>query len=70
MKQLDPLARLRHSIANPLAALLAEVQLLLLNPNGMDETSVTALREIEKLALRMRTVLRESTEEDQSPPAA
>ena len=70
MKELDPLARLRHSIANPLAALLAEVQLLLLNPNGMDETSVTGLKEIEKLALRMRTVLQDSTGDDQSLPTA
>ncbi len=70
MTELDPLARLRHSIANPLAALLAEVQLLLINPNGMDDTSVTGLREIEKLALRMRSVLQESTAENQPPPTA
>lgn len=70
MTELDPLARLRHSIANPLAALLAEVQLLLINPNGMDDTSVTGLREIEKLALRMRSVLQENTAENQPPPTA
>lgn len=70
MKELDPLARLRHSIANPLAALLAEAQLLLLNSETMDETSVTGLKEIEKLALRMRSVLQESTAEDHEPPAA
>lgn len=70
MKELDPLARLRHSMANPLAALLAETQLLLLNTDGLDETSVTGLREIEKLALRMRSILQETTAEDQSPPPA
>ena len=57
-------------MANPLAALLAETQLLLLNTDGLDETSVTGLREIEKLALRMRSILQETTAEDQSPPPA
>jgi K+-sensing histidine kinase KdpD len=53
----DPLRRLRHDLANPLAAILAEVQLLLLNAERYDEETSTSLREIEKLARRMRDML-------------
>ncbi|HET9152262.1 MAG TPA: histidine kinase dimerization/phospho-acceptor domain-containing protein [Gemmatimonadales bacterium] len=56
----ERLSRLRHDLANPLAALLAETQLLLLNEDTVDEETRTSLREIEKLAIRMRTILRES----------
>lgn len=63
MPQLDPVAQLRHSIANPLAALLAEVQLLLMDGNSLDEQTRHALREIERLAIRMRTILRETTDD-------
>jgi signal transduction histidine kinase len=52
------LARLRHDLANPLAALLAEVQLLLVDPHALPAELVTALREIERQALRMRVLLR------------
>ena len=50
--------KLRHDIANPLAALLAEVQLLLLNAERIDPETVSSLKEIERLALRMREQLR------------
>jgi hypothetical protein len=50
---------LRHDLSNPLSALLAETQLLLLNEAQIDPETVTSLREIEALAIRMRTMLRE-----------
>ncbi|HWP37129.1 MAG TPA: histidine kinase dimerization/phospho-acceptor domain-containing protein [Gemmatimonadales bacterium] len=55
----DQVRRLRHDLANPLAAVLAEVQLLLLNTERYDEETLTALREIEKLARRMRDLLQQ-----------
>jgi signal transduction histidine kinase len=56
----DRLSKLRHDISNPLSALLAETQLLLLNEGQIDPETVASLREIEALAIRMRTILRES----------
>ncbi|OGU04356.1 MAG: hypothetical protein A2W29_05820 [Gemmatimonadetes bacterium RBG_16_66_8] len=60
----DPIRRLRHDLANPLAAIMAEVQLMLLNADRYDEETATSLREIEKLARRMRDLLQ------QPPPQA
>ncbi len=60
MDERDNLSRLRHDLANPLAALLAETQLLLLNESALDEETRTSLREIEKAAIRMRAILRDS----------
>jgi signal transduction histidine kinase len=62
----DPVRRLRHDLANPLAAILAEAQLLLLNTERYDEETVTALREIEKLARRMRDLLQQQATPPQS----
>jgi len=53
----DPLRQLRHDLSNPLAALLAEAQLALLNAGRLDPDTVESLREIEALARRMRDVL-------------
>ena len=53
----DPLRRLRHDLANPLSALLAETQLLLLNPDQLSPETVASLKEIERLARRMRDML-------------
>jgi signal transduction histidine kinase len=53
----DPIRQLRHDLANPLAALLAETQLLLLNANRLDQETVDSLHEIEALARRMRDIL-------------
>ncbi len=53
----DPFRQLRHDLANPLAALLAETQLLLLNANRLDPETVDSLHEIESLARRMRDIL-------------
>lgn len=54
----DELIRLRHDLANPLAALLAEVQLLLLDADQLDPRVAAALRNVESMAIRMRTILR------------
>jgi signal transduction histidine kinase len=59
MNDSERLSRLRHDLSNPLSALLAETQLLLLNESKIDPETLTALREIEALAIRMRTMLRE-----------
>ena len=59
MNELDRLSKLRHDLSNPLSALLAETQLLLLNEATMDPETLTGLREIEALAIRMRAMLRE-----------
>jgi hypothetical protein len=59
MSDLDRLSKLRHDLSNPLSALLAETQLLLLNETQIDPVVVTGLKEIEALAIRMRTMLRE-----------
>jgi len=53
----DPNRQFRHDLANPLAALLAETQLLLLNANRLDPETVDSLHEIEALARRMRDLL-------------
>ncbi|MHB1329735.1 MAG: histidine kinase dimerization/phospho-acceptor domain-containing protein [Gemmatimonadales bacterium] len=58
MSDHDALYTLRHDLANPLAALLAETQLLLMEPEKLNEETLTALREIEQLAIRMRSILR------------
>jgi hypothetical protein len=59
MNDSERLSRLRHDLSNPLSALLAETQLLLLNEAHIDPETLTSLREIEALAIRMRTMLRE-----------
>jgi len=51
------LARLKHDLANPLAAILAEVQLLLLNEAELSPEMVATLRSIEQQAIRMRAQL-------------
>ena len=53
----DPVRRLRHDLSNPLSAILAETQLLLLNADQLDGETVTSLKEIERLARRMRDML-------------
>jgi len=53
----DSLAQLRHDLANPLAAILAETQLLLLAPEKFDTETVASLKQIEELARKMRRLL-------------
>ena len=59
MSESERLSKLRHDLSNPLSALLAETQLLLLNESKIDAETLQGLREIEALAIRMRTMLRE-----------
>jgi hypothetical protein len=59
MNETERLSQLRHDLSNPLSALLAETQLLLLNESQMDPETRTGLKEIEALAIRMRSMLRE-----------
>ncbi|MFI5209328.1 MAG: hypothetical protein ACHQ2E_02685 [Gemmatimonadales bacterium] len=59
MGEPDRIQKLRHDLSNPLSALLAETQLLLLNEIRLDPETVNSLREIEGLAIKMRTLLRE-----------
>ncbi|HEU4681167.1 MAG TPA: hypothetical protein VFS51_05440 [Gemmatimonadales bacterium] len=59
MNDAERLSQLRHDLSNPLSALLAETQLLLLNESRFDSETLTGLKEIEALAIRMRAMLRE-----------
>ncbi len=53
------LRKMRHDLANPLSAILAETQLTLLNQESMDGETVQSLKDIEGLARRMRDILRQ-----------
>jgi signal transduction histidine kinase len=55
----ERLKKLRHDLSNPLSAMLAEVQLLLLDDAKLDPEVRTSLKEVEALAIRMRGMLRE-----------
>ena len=51
------LSQLRHDLSNPLSAILAETQLLLLAAEKFDEETLTGLKQIESLARKMRQIL-------------
>jgi signal transduction histidine kinase len=53
----DQLRKLRHDLSNPLAAVLAETQLLLLGAEKYDDETVAGLKQIEALARKMRGIL-------------
>ena len=56
----DPgFSRLKHDLANPLAAILAEAQLLLMRTDELPADMVDSIKAIETGALRMRELLRE-----------
>jgi signal transduction histidine kinase len=55
--QNERMRKLRHDLSNPLAAILAETQLLLLGEDTLDKETVASLRDIEALARRMREML-------------
>jgi signal transduction histidine kinase len=57
MSERDPLGKLRHDLSNPLSAILAETQLLLLSPEKYDAETLSSLKQIESLARRMRQML-------------
>jgi hypothetical protein len=60
MEPLDPVAELRHALANPLSALLSETQLALMDADTLTPEVLRSFQEIERLALRMRGILRET----------
>jgi len=53
----EAMRKLRHDLSNPLAAILAETQLLLLDEAKLDADTVQGLKEIEALSRRMRDML-------------
>ncbi len=53
----DLLSKLRHDLSNPLSAILAEVQLLLLNEGRYDAETVQGLKQIEAMARKMRQMI-------------
>ena len=53
----ERIRKLRHDLANPLSAVLAETQLLLLNSGNYDTETLESLKEIESLSRRMRDIL-------------
>lgn len=53
----ERIRKLRHDLSNPLAAILAETQLLLLSEDSLDPQMVESLRDIEAAARRMREIL-------------
>ena len=59
MTDAERLKKLRHDLSNPLSAMLAEIQLLLLDDAKFDEETRVSLREVEAMAIRMRGMLRE-----------
>jgi signal transduction histidine kinase len=59
MVESERLGKLRHDLSNPLSALLADIQLLLLNESQFDPETLASLKEIEALAIRMRGMLRD-----------
>ena len=56
----DRLHTLRHDLSNPLAAILAETQLLLLTPEKYDVETVSSLKQIEMLSRKMRQIIEAS----------
>ena len=57
MPDQQALSKLRHDLSNPLSAILAETQLLLLSPEKYDEETLAGLKQIEDLARKMRQML-------------
>jgi signal transduction histidine kinase len=53
----DRMRQLRHDLSNPLSAILAETQLLLLRSEELDQGTITSLKEIEGLSRRMKDIL-------------
>src|SRR5207245_1680597 len=66
---LDPIRKLRHDLSNPLAAILAETQLLLLGADKYDAETITSLKQIEALSRKMRDIL-EALDRGTGEPAA
>ncbi len=56
----ERLRKLRHDLANPLSAILAEAQLLLLRDPPLDEDTLEAIKSLEEQSRRMRDLLHQS----------
>ena len=56
----DPIRNLRHDLSNPLSAILAEAQLLLMG-QSLDAETEQSIKEIERLSRRMRDIMQESS---------
>ena len=54
MSDAERLSKLRHDLSNPLSALLAEIQLLLLDEGRYDPETLSSLREIGRASCRER----------------
>ena len=54
----DRLQKLRHDLSNPLTAILAEAQLLLMS-ESLDHEVEESVRGIERLSRRMRDILQD-----------
>ena len=57
MAEQTSLSKFRHDLSNPLGAILAEIQLLLLSSDKYDEETLAGLKQIEDLARKMRQML-------------
>ena len=55
----DRMRKLRHDLSNPLSAILAEAQLLLLE-ESLDDQAAQSMREIERLSHQMREILKKA----------
>jgi signal transduction histidine kinase len=55
----EAMRKLRHDLSNPLAAVLAETQLLLLAPDELSPDVLSSLKQIEALARKMRQMLQD-----------
>jgi signal transduction histidine kinase len=53
------LRKVRHDLSNPLAALLAETQLLMMNPDEISADTLAGLKQIEALARKMRQIIQD-----------
>ncbi len=56
----ERLSKLRHDLANPLSAIMAEAQLLLLRDPPLDKETLEAIRAIEEQSRRMRDLLHQT----------
>lgn len=57
----DSVRKLRHDVANPLGAILAEAQLQLLNADQLPPDAAQAFREIERLCRAIRELLQSAS---------
>lgn len=55
----ERIRKLRHDLSNPLSAVLAETQVMLLTPDKFDAETISSLQQIEALARRMRQMLQD-----------